>query len=156
MPNAVRLLLPFLLSLIAAPVAAQDREVPYWASLRASEINMRVGPSVDFPVEWVYRRPGLPVKVIRLHEGWRLVEDPDGTRGWIVARLLNPERSAIVTGEGLAAIREEPSESSRARWQAEPGVVGRLGNCDDGWCRFDAEGHVGWVRADRLWGAGAP
>jgi SH3-like domain-containing protein len=37
--------------------------VPYWAALRAGEVNMRVGPSEDFPIEWVYRRQGLPVKV---------------------------------------------------------------------------------------------
>src|SRR5687768_12296954 len=98
--------LPVLLAIsLAAPVAAQDRDVPYWATLRAAEVNMRVGPSEEFPIEWVYRRPGLPVKVVRLNEGWRLVEDPDGERGWIISRLLNPKRGAIVTGDGLAEMR---------------------------------------------------
>ena len=32
-------------------------------------------------------------------------EDPDGERGWIVARLLNPKRGAIVIGDGLAEMR---------------------------------------------------
>jgi SH3-like domain-containing protein len=41
-------------------------------------------------------------------------------------------------------------------WSAEPGVVGRLGECADGWCRFEVTGREGWVRAERLWGAGAP
>src|SRR6187401_2910337 len=90
-----------LLLLLAAPAAAQNREVPFWASLRASEAFMRVGPSEDFPIDWVYRRQGLPVKVLRINQGWRLVEDPDGTQGWIVARLLTPERGAIVVGDGL-------------------------------------------------------
>ncbi len=143
-------------AMVAAPAAAQDRETPYWASLRASEINMRAGPSPDFPIEWVYRRPGLPVKVVRLHEGWRLVEDPDGARGWIVARLLDPARAAIVIGDEPAAIRADADGSAAIRWLAEPGVIGRLGNCKDGWCRFDAGGHQGWVRAEQLWGASAP
>src|SRR6478736_3439484 len=69
------------LLLLAAPAAAQEREVPYWASLRAGEVNMRVGPSENFPIDWVYRRQGLPVKVLRVNQGWRLVEDPEGTRG---------------------------------------------------------------------------
>lgn len=152
----MRFLLVLILACGAAPAAAQDREVPYWASLRASVVNMRVGPSVNYPIAWVYRRPGLPVKVVRLHEGWRLVEDPDGARGWIVARLLDPERSAIVRGEDLAEIREEPGEASHLKWRVEPGVVGRLGDCEGGWCRFSTDGHAGWMRAGRLWGAGTP
>ena len=150
-------LLLFLLSVqLAAPAAAQDREVPYWATLRATEVNMRVGPSEAYPIAWVYRRQGLPVKVLRVREGWRLVQDPGGERGWIVARLLDPERGAIVIGTGLAAMREEPDGGSRVLWRAEPGVVGALGNCEDGWCEFDVGGREGWVRAERLGGAGEP
>ncbi len=148
--------LAFSLVLSAAPAVGQDREVPYWASIRAESVNMRVGPSVDFPIEWVYRRQGLPVKVVRLNQGWRLVEDPDGTRGWIVARLLSPERSAVVIGEGPADMRAEADPGADLRWRLEPGVVGRLGDCEQGWCELDVEGHRGWVRADRLWGDGEP
>jgi SH3-like domain-containing protein len=144
------------LCLAPFPAAAQDREVPYWASLRAAEVNMRVGPSPNYPIEWVYRMPGLPVKVIRLQEGWRLVQDPDGARGWIVARLLDPARGAIVVGDGLAEIREDPEDSAPLMWRAEPGVVGKLGDCREGWCRIDVTGRRGWIRADRLWGAGEP
>ena len=154
-----RLLVFLLFSLtvqLAAPASAQDREVPYWATLRATEVNMRVGPSEAYPIAWVYRRQGLPVKVLRVREGWRLVQDPGGERGWIVARLLDPERGAIVIGNGLAAMREEPDGGSRVLWRAEPGVVGALGNCEDGWCEFDVGGREGWVRAERLWGAGEP
>lgn len=153
----VRGILLFLVTLgVAVPAAAQDREVPYWATLRADEVNMRVGPSPDYKIDWVYKRPGLPMKVVRLVEGWRLVEDPDGTRGWVVARLLSPERGAIVIGKGLAAMRDAASDSAPAQWNAEPGVVGKLGKCSDGWCRFEVKGRAGWVRAERLWGAGEP
>ena len=152
----MRRLIPFALLALAAPALGQDREVPYWASLRAEEVNMRVGPSEAYPIEWVYRRQGLPVKVVRLMEGWRLVEDPDGERGWIVARLLDPDRGAIVIGEGLAELRAAPEANAEVRWRAEPGVVGALGNCDDGWCELLVGGRKGWVRAERLWGAGDP
>jgi len=144
------------LLLVSTPASAQEREVPYWASLRAGEVNMRVGPSEDFPIEWVYRRQGLPVKVVRVMQGWRLVEDPDGSRGWIIARLLTPDRGAIVIGDGLAELREAGDSSARVLWRAEPGVVGTLGGCDDGWCEFKVGPRKGWVRAARLWGAGEP
>lgn len=151
-----RMILSFLLLLVAAPAQAQDREVPYWATLRAEEVNMRVGPSERYPIEWVYRRVGLPVKVIRLHEGWRLVRDPDGAQGWIVARLLNPERGAMVQGDGLVDMREGADATSKLLWRVSPGVSGKLGDCTEGWCRFDVKGRRGWVRQDRLWGAGEP
>jgi SH3-like domain-containing protein len=152
------LVLPALLLLatLAAPVSAQEREVPYWATLRSTEVNMRVGPSEAFPIAWVYRRQGLPVKVVRVMQGWRLVEDPDGDRGWIIARLLNPARGAIVIGDGPADIRADASAGAPLRWKVEPGVSGTLGKCEAGWCQFDATGHKGWVRADRLWGSGEP
>jgi SH3-like domain-containing protein len=150
-------LLSFAFALLAPSAAVgQGREVPYWATLRAEEVNMRVGPSEAYPIEWVYRRQGLPVKVVRVNQGWRLVEDPDGERGWIVSRLLDPERGAIVTGEGLAEMRAAPEAGAQVLWRAEPGVVGALGSCDEGWCELDVNGRKGWVRASRLWGAGDP
>jgi len=152
----MRCLLPIALLFTAVPAAAQDRATPYWATLRAEEVNMRVGPSEAFPIEWVYRRPGLPVKVVRVTQGWRLVEDPDGERGWIIARLLDPDRGAIVIGEGLVELRTEPQASAQVRWRAEPGVVGVLGGCERGWCELVVGGRSGWVRAERLWGAGEP
>ena len=56
---------------VIAPLNAQDRTLPYWASLRYEKVNMRVGPSAEYPVTWVYLRQGLPVKVVRVREGWR-------------------------------------------------------------------------------------
>ncbi|MCF8881411.1 hypothetical protein L5849_01730 [Erythrobacter sp. SN021] len=152
-----RLFILFLLFVgLAGPGHAQDREVPYWASIRASVLNMRVGPSADYKIDWVYRRPGLPVKVLRLMEGWRLIEDPDGARGWVVARLLSPERAAIVTGEGLADMRADGNDGAALKWRVEPGVVGALGDCADEWCEFVVGNRQGFVRESRLWGAGEP
>lgn len=142
---------------IAMPAAAQqDREVPYWASLRVDKVNMRVGPGEDYRITWVYRRKQLPLRVLRLKEGWRLVEDPDGAKGWMLARFLTPERGAIVIGEGMADMRQSGDENVRLLWRLQPGVTGKLGNCDKGWCRFAVAQRVGYVPQDRLWGAGAP
>jgi SH3-like domain-containing protein len=141
----------------AAPAfAADDEEVPYWASLRASEVNLRVGPAETYRIAWVYKRPGLPMKVLRRMEGWRLVQDPDGARGWMIARFLKRDRGAIVVGEGPAEMREKGG-SGRLLWRVEPGVSGQLGDCDAGWCRFEIDsGHAGYVAQARLWGAGKP
>ncbi len=139
-------------TLVCDPAAAQDREVPYWAALRHDKANMRVGPSQEYPIEWIYRRKGLPVKVVRVREGWRLVQDIDGTQGWIAASQLTPDRSVLVVGDGLADLRAEPSQSAALRWRAEPGVVARFKRCREAWCEIDAGGRSGWVLAERLWG----
>ena len=152
----LRRLLLALTLFVAVPAQAQDRPVPYWASLRVGVVNMRVGPSESYPVSWVYHRAMLPVKVVRLYQGWRLVRDQDGAEGWIVARLLNPLRSAVVVGKGLAPMRAEADGASALRWNLEPGVVGKLRECDNNWCQLDVGGHKGWVEQKRLWGAGDP
>jgi SH3-like domain-containing protein len=152
-----RLAAVLLLAICAAPAGAQDGdEVPYWASIRVSEVNMRVGPAEDYRIAWVYRRPLLPMKVLRLKEGWRLVEDPDGARGWMLARFLSRKRGAIVQGAGPADMRAEPVSGAPLLWRLAPGVTGELGDCAEGWCRFTTGPRTGYVPQARLWGAGAP
>lgn len=140
---------------VAVPASAQEREVPYWASIRASELNMRVGPSADYKIAWVYHRPGLPVRVVRVMEGWRLIEDPDGEKGWVVARLLSPDRTAIVTDGEPTPMRDAPTDAGAIKWRLEAGVSGALGECSAGWCELRLDDRVGWVRQDRLWGPDA-
>jgi SH3-like domain-containing protein len=142
---------------MAAPLQAQDDvDVPYWASIRSTVVNLRVGPATSYPIEWVYKRPELPVRVVRRKEGWRLIEDPDGSRGWMVSRFLTRTRTAIVIGKGLAEMRDRTGPESRLMWQLEPGVTGKLGKCADGWCRFEVGPHKGLAPQSRLWGAGEP
>ncbi|WP_423142661.1 SH3 domain-containing protein [Parablastomonas sp. CN1-191] len=140
----------------AAPVLAAD-DVPFWASIRASKINMRVGPGEEYKISWVYSRPGLPLKVERVVDSWWLVSDPDGEKGWVLLRFLDKNRhTAIVVGKGLAEMRAQGSADARVRWKLEPGVSGKLGDCKDGWCAFTVDAQSGYVRQERLWGAGDP
>ena len=130
--------------------------MPYWATIKAETLNMRAGPGRDFPIRWVFKRDGLPLKVIRVHQGWRLVRDPAGDEGWVTANLLSRERGALVVGEGLAAIRAAPSNGAKVKWNAEPGVVVALGKCEANWCEVDSDGRKGFVLANRLWGTDRP
>ena len=138
---------------VVGPAAAQSDPVklPYWASISVDEARMRKGPSPDVPVIWEYRRKDLPVKVVARFETWRKIEDPDGTQGWMAARLLSRTRTAIVTGE-IRPMREAASLSAAVAYRAEPGVVGRITDCADGWCRFDVKGRSGWIQTDHIWG----
>jgi SH3-like domain-containing protein len=150
---AIALALVLAAGTLFAPANAQDRELPYWAALRYETVNMRVGPSAEYPVAWVYARKGLPVKVVRIREGWRLVEDHEGTQGWVSASQLDPARGGLVIGTGLAEVRAAADPASAVRWRAQPGVIARLKKCNAGWCEVDIEGRKGFIAAERLWGS---
>ena len=154
-----RLLLTMLFAaaaVLSAPLRAEAPKTPYWASIRSDEVNMRVGPGEDYRIAWVYYRQHLPLKVLRLKEGWRLVQDPEGAQGWVLARLLTRERSGFVTGQQPAEMHEQANGNSRLRWRLAPGVVGQLGDCGSGWCQFTVGPRRGFVEQTRVWGAGEP
>ena len=132
--------------------AAPAKPVPYWASVSQDEARMRVGPSMDYPSNWVYRRRDLPVKVVQVLGQWRKVEDPDGAQGWMHVRLLSDTPTAIVKASE-APLREAARENARTLFRAERGVVGRLSDCSGGWCALDVHGRRGYAKASDLWGA---
>ena len=94
------------------------------------------------------------VIVDKLNEGWRLVQDHEGTQGWVASSQLSPSLGALIIGEGNAELRESPDASSAVRWRAEPGVVADLMRCRDDYCEVDVAGRSGWVLRERIWGAG--
>ncbi|MEO0461958.1 MAG: SH3 domain-containing protein [Pseudomonadota bacterium] len=139
-------------SLAVEGLSAQGREPPFWVAVRYDEARMRVGPSTDFPIDWVYRRQGMPMMVIREREGWYLVRDPEGTQGWIASTQLVRKRMVMVSGEGLTTLRAGPQANAKVNWRAQPGVVASLLRCRETWCEIDVSGRSGWVEAARLWG----
>ena len=139
---------------LAAPAGAQDKTPPYWASISSGEAMTRTGPGKNYPGVWLYKRRDLPVRVLKRHESWRMIEDPDGTRGWMLVSLLSDRRTAIVKPGEPRPIRAEPSTTSAVRYRAEHGVVGRLDNCRAGWCRIAVGKREGFIRAADIWGVG--
>lgn len=91
----------------AQPPAAPDLSkgtvtglpLPRYAALRADEVNMRAGPGRRFPILWVYHRRGMPVKVEREFDVWRLVEDQTGQKGWMQQATLSGGRDFLIPGE---------------------------------------------------------
>ena len=135
----------------AVALAAESRPAPpYFASISAGKARMRSGPARTYPAIWLYVRADLPVKVIDTFKEWRKVEDPGGTQGWMLGALISDTRTAIVTGE-TTELRDQAG-GARVAWRAEPGVVGRISQCRQGWCRLDVRGQIGFVPIDHLWG----
>ena len=152
-PSALRFcLLTALLILAGSDLAAQtDANLPRFAALRSSEVNLRAGPGVQYPVEWVFLRRSLPIEITAEYGHWRKVRDADGSEGWVHKSLLTGRRSALVIG-AVRSLFSDPDAASATIARAEPGVVAALLACADGWCRIEVDGHKGWLPAAHLWG----
>ncbi len=137
---------------LGAAEAQRTRAAPYMASISAGRAMMRTGPGRNYPGTWLYVRADLPIRVVRVHQNWRQIQDPDGTTGWMLVNLLSDQRTAIVRGDEPQPLREAPDATSPIRFRAEPGVVGRVSRCAGGWCNFDVRGRGGFIRVDRIWG----
>lgn len=137
----------------ATTTAPSGQPLPRFVSLRAGEVNMRSGPGVQYPVDWVYKRRHLPMEVIAEFQTWRKVRDHQGTQGWVHQTMLDGERTAIVLGR-TRTLRADPDAGARALARLEPDVVVRIAACprEGGWCRVRAAGFEGWVRRVELWG----
>ena len=145
-----------LLSLtLTTPAIAQDKTPPYWASIASGEAMMRTGPGKNYPGVWLYKRRDLPIRVVKTYPNWRLIEDPDGTKGWMLVTLLSDQRTAIVKPGSPRNIHAEATDGSRVAYKAEPGVVGRIAKCDGSWCHIAIGKREGFIRMADVWGVGA-
>ncbi len=153
-PHA-KLLAAFALAAAIPASAQQERKTPYWASISSGEALMRTGPGRNFPGTWLYRRSNLPIKVVEVYKDWRRIQDPSGTTGWMLFRLLSDQRTGIVTGSEPRPMHAEPDASSRIAYRAAPGVVGRISKCKGDWCLFDAGGRKAYLSRSHFWGTDA-
>jgi len=145
-------------AVLAAPAAVAASKgsglpLPRFVSLRSGEVNLRTGPGVQYPVDWVYQRQHLPVEIIAEYGTWRKIRDWQGTQGWVHQSMVAPRRTFITTGE-VHTIRRKSDPNSDPVARIEPGVVGRLLACPDlnGWCRVEVGGREGWLRRVEFWG----
>ena len=136
-----------------AQVSGSGLPLPRFVSLRAGEVNLRTGPGVQYPVEWVYRKSGLPLEVIAEYKTWRKVRDWEGSQGWVHQTMLSSTRGFIVTG-GTRDVRAKSDPKSRAVARVQTGVSGLLITCpgQTEFCRVEVEGFEGWLNRADFWG----
>lgn len=157
-PAFLTILLIAALAMTAFTVARAQTQgtglpLPRFVSLRAAEVNLRTGPGVQYPVEWIFQRESLPVEIIKEYRTWRLVRDWEGTQGWMHQSMLSGKRTFFVTGKERT-IRAEPEAKSRALAVITPNVIGEIASCPSsaGWCKVRVKGIEGWLRRVEFWG----
>ncbi len=87
--------------------------LPRFVSLRAREVNLRIGPGVQYPVDWVYLRQNLPVEIVAEYGTWRKIRDWQGTQGWVHQSMVSGTRTFIVTGQERTIRRKGDAKARR-------------------------------------------
>lgn len=165
----LKLCLAATLAAAALPAAAQDRmttgsigasglPLPRFVSLKSAKVNLRIGPGLNYPVDWMYLKSGLPMEIIQEYDNWRKVRDADGTEGWINQSLLSGKRTAVVTPwqrgkDARLPLRREAAETAALVAEIEPGVIGTIRSCNGEWCEMEFAGRRGWISQSLVWGA---
>jgi SH3-like domain-containing protein len=119
--------------------------------MKATEGNVRRGPSLTHRIDWVFTRRDMPLRITAEHGHWRRVEDRDGIGGWVHYTLLSGVRTVIVERDMLE-LRRKPIKNAGPVANLEAGVVARLGECDPDWCQLSTGGYKGWAQKADLWG----
>ena len=136
----------------ASPTNTSGLPLPRFVTLKPEEANIRTGPGTRYPIQWVYRRQGMPVEVIEEYDLWRKIRDPEGTTGWVHKTMLDGKRSVMIRGKEAHVIRIDPEPDARPLLKAEPTVIGRLLECQSDWCRVKIDNRKGWIEKKFLWG----
>lgn len=150
------------LFLTATPVVADEVQLgevtnlplPRYVSLKASEANVRRGPSLSHRIDWIFTHRNMPLQIVAEYENWRRVVDREGLGGWIHFTLLSGVRSVIIDTD-MQPIFARASEDSSQIALVESGVIARLKACTATWCEVDADGFDGWIPKTALWGVDA-
>ncbi len=147
---------PVLAAVPAEPAKGSNTGLPLprFASLKTDEVNLRSGPGLRYPIDWVYKRRDLPVEIQREFEVWRLVSDQEGVKGWVHQATLVGRRTFVVTGTEQT-MRADAQESATPVARLKPGVIGRLRACDANaaWCQVQVGDYRGWLKRDQFWGS---
>ena len=118
--------------------------------LKNSKVNVRYGPSFEYPIKYVYLKKNLPIKVIDKKENFRRIIDHKHNSGWIHTSQLMKSSSIILTKNQF--IFTKPTKFSEPIAVAEKGKLILLKKCKKNWCKTSVEDISGWVLFDKYWG----
>lgn len=133
------------------PPGRTSLPLPRFVSLRAAEVNLRTGPGARYPIDWVYRRRGLPVEIIDEFDTWRRIRDWQGTEGWVHQSMVQGQRSVLITGQ-RQILKRRPEAAAPGVAMVDAGVVGVLERCRAEWCEVTAGSFTGWLKRETFYG----
>ena len=120
-------------------------------SLKNNKVYVRVGPSKEYPIKFIYKKKYLPLEVLDKSETWRKIKDFENNSGWIHISQLSKKKSAINTNNN-SLLYKKPTIFSQPIAKLEIGRLVLIKKCKEEWCKITSGDFSGWIFKDSLWG----
>ena len=123
----------------------------YFLTLRYDKVNLRQGPSREYPVKIFYKKKFLPVLIQDQSDNFRKIRDHENNAGWIHVSQLSKKKAAIVIDDKLIMFNS-PTIYSKPKVVLNKGRLCLIIKCKNEWCKVKVDKYKGWVKKDSLWG----
>jgi|TARA_B100000959_G_scaffold247924_1_gene274502 SH3-like domain-containing protein len=120
-------------------------------SLKNNEVNLRLGPSFEYPIKLTYNKKYLPVIIIDKSETWRKIKDFDNNSGWIHISQLSKKQTAI-NYKNNSILFKKATIYSKPLARLELGRLVIIKKCNLKWCKISSGNFNGWIDKNSLWG----
>ena len=118
--------------------------------LKNNKVNVRYGPSFDYPIKYIYKKIKLPVQIIDKKENFRRIIDHKKNSGWIHISQLRKSKSLIVTSQKI--LFKKPTKYSKPLARLDVGRLLLIKKCEKNWCNIETENFSGWMDKTNIWG----
>ena len=123
----------------------------YFLTLRNDKVNLRQGPSFEYPIKLFYKKKFLPVLVQEKFENFRKIRDHENNTGWIHVSQLSKKKAAIVI-DNEAYIFSSNTVYSKPLAISKNGKLLLIKKCKKDWCKISSKNIKGWIKKESLWG----
>ena len=122
-----------------------------YLSLKNKLVNVRYGPSFDYPIKYLYKKKYLPIEVIDKKDNFRRIIDFKKNSGWIHVSQLKKSNSLIILENKI--LFKKPSKFSKPLAKLEKGRLLIIKKCKNKWCQVTTDNYRGWVDTANIWGS---
>ena len=146
--NFLIILFLLLLIFISKSFANENKK---FLSLKNDEVNLRQGPSFEYPIKLIYQKKYLPVVISDKSGTWRKIIDFESNSGWIHISQLSKKKTAINI-KNYSILYQKPTIYSKPIVKLETGRLVLIKKCKVKWCKITTGGFKGWIFRSSLWG----
>jgi|TARA_B100001094_G_scaffold300321_1_gene325682 SH3-like domain-containing protein len=147
MQKIILILLLFCFNSISYSQAADE----YFRTLRNDKVNLRQGPSFEYPIKIIYKKKFLPILIQDSFDNFRKVRDHENNTGWIHISQLSKKKAAIVISDNEIMFKNSTIFSNPVAILKEGRFV-KIKKCKELWCKVETNNYKGWIKRDSLWG----
>ena len=123
----------------------------YFRTLRNDEVNLRQGPSFEYPIKIIYKKKFLPILVLDSSDNFRKVRDHENNTGWVHVSQLSKKKAAIVISDNEILFKSSTIFSNPVAILKKGRFV-KIKKCKESWCKIETNNYKGWIKKNSLWG----